>query len=150
ARARDDRGREAAVGRARRDRGRRGRLEPPALSKEIEEYVRTLGLDAYVVGGAVRDALIGIDAKDADFLVPGVDIAGLRSALALQGRAEPLTVAGRTVGVRFYPADRTLRRKVPAGIELAPARREVSTGPGRHDFDIVVDPDATIEDDLAR
>jgi len=120
------------------------------LSKEIEEYVRTLGLDAYVVGGAVRDALLDIDAKDADFLVPGVDIDGLRSALARHGRSEPLTVAGRAVGVRFYPADRVLRRKVPAGIELAPARRELSTGPGRHDFEIAVDPDASIEDDLAR
>ncbi|HST16519.1 MAG TPA: HD domain-containing protein [Gaiellaceae bacterium] len=120
------------------------------MSKEIEEYVRTLGLDAYVVGGAVRDALIGIDAKDADFLVPGLDIAGLRSTLAAHGRTEPLTVAGRAVGVRFYPADRALRRKVPAGIELAPARREVSTGPGRHDFEIAVDPRASVEDDLAR
>jgi tRNA nucleotidyltransferase (CCA-adding enzyme) len=120
------------------------------LSKEIEEYVRTLGLDAYVVGGAVRDALLGIDAKDADFLVPGVDMAGLSSALAPHGRTEPLTVAGRAVGVRFYPNDRALRRKVPAGIELAPSRREVSTGPGRHDFEIVVDPSASIEDDLAR
>jgi tRNA nucleotidyltransferase (CCA-adding enzyme) len=120
------------------------------LSKEIEEYVRTLGLDAYVVGGAVRDALLGLDAKDADFLVPGVDISGLSSALSPHGRTEPLTVAGRPVGVRFYPADRALRRKVPAGIEFAPSRREVSTGPGRHDFEIVVDPEAAIEDDLAR
>src|SRR5207302_1463852 len=29
-------------------------------------------------------------------------------------------------------------------------RREVSTGPGRHDFDIVVDPAAPVEEDLAR
>ena len=112
--------------------------------------MRSLGLDAYVVGGAVRDELAGRDSKDADFLVPGVDIAGLRAALAPHGRTEPLTVAGRAVGVRFYPSDRDVRRRVPAGIELAPPRREVSTGPGRHDFEIVVDPDATIEDDLQR
>jgi tRNA nucleotidyltransferase (CCA-adding enzyme) len=59
-------------------------------------------------------------------------------------------VAGRPVGVRHYPRDRDLRRLVPAGIELAPPRREVSTGPGRHDFEIVVDPKATVEDDLKR
>jgi tRNA nucleotidyltransferase (CCA-adding enzyme) len=109
--------------------------------------VRSLGLDAYVVGGAVRDRFLGRDAKDADFLVPGVDIAGLRSALAQHGRTEELVVAGRPVGVRFWPRERGFTK---SGIELAPPRREVSTGPGRHDFEIVVDPNASVEDDLAR
>jgi tRNA nucleotidyltransferase (CCA-adding enzyme) len=119
-------------------------------SKATEEHVRSLGLDAYVVGGAVRDELLGIDAKDADFLVPGVDIDGLRVALAAHGHTEELVVASRPVGVRYYPRDKQLRALVPAGIELAPPRREVSTGPGRHDFEIVVDPAATVEEDLAR
>ena len=52
--------------------------------------------------------------------------------------------------MRLYPRDRAVRARVPAGIELAPPRREVSTGPGRHDFDIVVDPAAPVEEDLAR
>ena len=43
-----------------------------------------------------------------------------------------------------------MRRLTRAGIEVAPPRREISTGPGRHDFDIVVDPAATVEEDLAR
>jgi len=120
------------------------------VTTEIEDYVRSLGLGAYVVGGAVRDELLGGAAKDADFLVPGVDIEQLRAALAPYGRAEALVVAERPVGVRFYPRDAALRKRVPAGIELAPPRREVSTGPGRHDFEIVVDPDATVEEDLAR
>jgi tRNA nucleotidyltransferase (CCA-adding enzyme) len=119
-------------------------------SRAVEEYVGSLGLDAYVVGGAVRDELLGHDAKDADFLVTGVDIGGLGAALAPYGRAEELVVAGRAVGVRFYPRDATVRKLVPAGIELAPPRREVSTGPGRHDFEIVVDPSASVEDDLER
>jgi len=120
------------------------------VPKDVEEYVRSLGLDAYVVGGAVRDELLGGEAKDADFLVPGVDIEGLRAALAPHGRAAELTVAGRPVGVRLRPRDRRIRDRVPGGIELAPPRREVSVGPGRHEFEIVVDPAATVEDDLAR
>jgi len=52
--------------------------------------------------------------------------------------------------VRYYPRDKALRKLVPSGIEIAPPRREVSTGPGRHDFEIVVDPTATVEEDLAR
>ncbi|MEI8104916.1 MAG: CCA tRNA nucleotidyltransferase [Actinomycetes bacterium] len=118
--------------------------------KAIEEYVRVLGLDAYVVGGAVRDSLLGRDSKDADFLVPGVDAASLRLALEPHGRVDELIVAGRPVGLRLYPRNGTIRALVPAGIEFAPPRREVSTGPGRHDFEIVVDPDATVEEDLER
>ena len=53
----------------------------------------------------MRDELLGHEAKDADFLVPGVDIEGLRAALEPHGRAEELVVAGRPVGVRFYPRD---------------------------------------------
>jgi tRNA nucleotidyltransferase/poly(A) polymerase len=116
----------------------------------VEDYVRSLGLAAYVVGGAVRDALLGVESKDADFLVPGVDIAGLRELLAPHGRADVLTVAGRSVGVRFYPRDPAVHAQAPGGIELAPPRREVSTGPGRHDFEIVVDPAAPVETDLHR
>ncbi len=98
----------------------------------------------------MRDALLGRQAKDADFLVPGVDIDGLRAALAPHGRTDLLIVAGRAVGVRFFPREREPRRLAPAGIELAPPRREVSTGPGRHDFEIVVDPEASVEEDLQR
>src|SRR5436309_7005972 len=129
-------------------RSSRSRRSPS--SKAVEEHVRSLGLDAYVVGGAVRDEQLGIDAKDADFLVPGVDIGGLRDALEAHGHTEELVVANRPVGVRYYPRDASVRKRVPAGIELAPPRREVSTGPGRHDFEIVVDPTATVEEDLAR
>jgi tRNA nucleotidyltransferase (CCA-adding enzyme) len=74
----------------------------------------------------------------------------LRSALEPHGQTEELVVAGRPVGVRFYPRDPDVRRQARSGIELAPPRREVSTGPGRHDFEIVVDPSASVEDDLNR
>jgi tRNA nucleotidyltransferase/poly(A) polymerase len=118
--------------------------------KAIEDYVRSLGLDAYLVGGAVRDELLGRESKDADFLVPGVDAEGLRAALDPHGKVEELVVAGRPVGMRLYPRDRGARALAPAGIEFAPPRRERSTGPGRHDFEIVVDPAAGVEADLAR
>ena len=82
--------------------------------------------------------------------MPATDIAGLRTALAPHGRTEELVVADRPVGVRFYPRDPAIRRLARAGIELAPPRREISTGPGRHDFAIVVDPTASVDDDLYR
>jgi tRNA nucleotidyltransferase/poly(A) polymerase len=120
------------------------------VRRELESYVESLGLDAYLVGGAVRDELLGLDSKDADFLVPRLDTDGLRAALAPHGRVDPLVVAGRLVGMRLYPRERAIRRLAPAGIEFAPPRKEVSTGPGRHDFVIVADPSLSIEDDMRR
>jgi tRNA nucleotidyltransferase (CCA-adding enzyme) len=120
------------------------------MRAEIETYVRGLGLDAYLVGGAVRDELLGLDSKDADFLVPGVDTEQLREKLASHGRVEDLVVAARLVGVRLMPRDRRMRELTRAGIEFAPPRREVSTGPGRHDFEIVADPSLSVEDDMRR
>src|SRR5436309_15672545 len=120
------------------------------MDRKIEEFVRGLGLDAYLVGGAVRDELLGLESKDADFVVPGVDYEGLRAALAPHGKVEDLEVAGRRVGARLYPRDRALRALAPAGIEFAPPRAERSTGPGRHDFEIVADADLSIEHDMSR
>ena len=112
--------------------------------------MRSLGLDAYLVGGAVRDELLGLDSRDADFLVPGVDTERLRAALAEHGRVEDLVVADRLVGIRLHPRNRRIRRLTPAGIEFAPPRKEISTGPGRHDFEIVADPKLSVEDDMLR
>jgi tRNA nucleotidyltransferase (CCA-adding enzyme) len=120
------------------------------VREELEKYVRDLDLDAYLVGGAVRDELLGLDSKDADFLVPGLDTDGLRRALEPHGRVEDLVVANRLVGVRLHPRDKAVRRLAPAGIEFAPPRKEVSTGPGRHDFEIVADPSLPIEEDMRR
>src|SRR3954464_6258485 len=131
--------------RALRRSGENGRVR-----EEIENYVRELGLDAYLVGGAVRDELLGLDSKDADFLVPGLDTEGLRAALAPHGRVEDLVVAERLVGVRLHPRDGRIRKLTPAGVEFAPPRKEVSTGPGRHDFEIVADASLSVEDDMRR
>ena len=120
------------------------------MLQEIEDYVRSLGLDAYLVGGAVRDELLGLVSKDADFLVAGVDTEELRRRLEPHGRVEDLVVAGRLVGVRLHPRDRAVRSLAPAGIEFAPPRKEVSTGPGRHDFEIVADPSLSVDDDMRR
>ena len=118
--------------------------------RDVSDYVRSLGFDAYLVGGAVRDDLLERAHKDQDFVVPGMGYEDLRAALDPHGRVEPLEVAGQRVGLRFYPRDQEARRLAPSGIEFAPPRTEQSTGPGRHDFEIVASADIGLEDDMRR
>jgi len=116
----------------------------------VADYVHSLDLDAYVVGGAVRDELLGIPVRELDFVVPGVGHAELRAALEPHGRVEDLIVADQRVGARLLTHDREVRALQPAGIEFAPPRVERSTGPGRHDFEIVADAGISLEQDMER
>ena len=122
----------------------------PTSDSTVSDFVHSLGLDAYLVGGAVRDELLGRAAKDQDFVVPGVGYDELRTALSPHGRVEDLEVAGQRVGLRLYPRDSAVRALAPAGIEFAPPRTERSTGPGRHDFEIVASPEISLEQDMGR
>ena len=121
-----------------------------AVWTSVADYVHSLGLDAYVVGGAVRDELLGLPARELDFVVPGVGHAELRAALEAHGRVEDLIVADQRVGARLLPRDKEARALQPAGIEFAPPRVERSTGPGRHDFEIVADAGISLEQDMER
>ena len=53
------------------------------------------------VGGSVRDELLGIEHRDEDFVVPGLDHDGLGRALAPYGRVEEMVVHGELKGVRL-------------------------------------------------
>ena len=118
--------------------------------KSVADYVHSLGLDAYLVGGAVRDELLGKEPRELDFVVPGVGHAELRAALEPYGKVEDLVVADQRVGVRLLPRDKAVRALQPQGIEFTPPRVERSTGPGRHDFEIVADAGISLEQDMGR
>jgi tRNA nucleotidyltransferase (CCA-adding enzyme) len=108
------------------------------MDRTIEDFVRGLELDAYLVGGAVRDELLGLESKDADFLVPAsTTTAAPRARAAREGRGAR---GGRTtVGARLYPRD---KRCVPRRRRdrVRAAARRAEHRPGRHDFEIVADP----------
>ncbi len=116
----------------------------------VADYVHSLGLDAYLVGGAVRDELLGKTPRELDFVVPGVGYAELRAALEPHGKVEDLVVADQRVGARLLPRDQSARALQPSGIEFTPPRVERSTGPGRHDFEIVADAGISLEQDMER
>ena len=90
-------------------------------------------MKVYLVGGAVRDELMGVESKDRDYVVVG------------STHEEMISLGYEQVGASFpvYLHPETKE-------EYALARTERSTGAGYHEFEVVFGPDVTIEDDLAR
>jgi tRNA nucleotidyltransferase (CCA-adding enzyme) len=109
--------------------------------------------EVYEVGGSLRDELLGREPKDIDFLVRGHDVEELLTLCRRHGRAEELRVAGRLVGVRFWPPWGPRE-----GIEVVPPRRETPIAPGEAGYtgnphvDFRIEPEAElpVRDDLER
>lgn len=88
--------------------------------------------EAYLVGGAVRDELMGIEPRDSDYVICGMT-------------AEDMLKAGWGEPVGKFPVWID-----DEGNEWALARTEKSTGPGYNDFEIDFNPTVSIEEDLYR
>ncbi len=93
----------------------------------------TENLECYIVGGAVRDQLLGRKVVDHDWVVVG---------------ATPEEMLAR--GFRQVGADFPVFLHPETGEEYALARTERKQGRGYHGFAVHADPAVTLEDDLAR
>ncbi len=90
-------------------------------------------MQIYMVGGAVRDALLGLPAGDRDWVVVG--------ATPEDMAARGYLPVGRDFPVFLHPETRE---------EYALARTERKSGRGYRGFTVHTAPDVTLEDDLAR
>ena len=90
-------------------------------------------MKVYLVGGAVRDALLGRTVHERDWVVVGATPAELEAA--------GYTSVGRDFPVFLHPQTHE---------EYALARRERKVGPGYHGFVTQFDPGVKLEDDLRR
>lgn len=90
-------------------------------------------MKTYLVGGAVRDELLGQVAGDRDWVVVGAS----PDALVAAG----FTPVGKDFPVFLHPTTHE---------EYALARTERKTGSGYHGFAVYAAPDVTLEQDLAR
>lgn len=90
-------------------------------------------MQTYLVGGAVRDALMGLPVHDRDWVVVGTTVQAMREAGYMQ--------VGRDFPVFLHPQSQE---------EYALARTERKTAPGYHGFAVHADPSVTLEQDLAR
>ena len=90
-------------------------------------------MKTYAVGGAVRDALLGLPVHDRDWVVVG----STPEAMVAQG----FTPVGKDFPVFLHPQTRE---------EYALARTERKTARGYKGFAVQADPGVTLEEDLAR
>lgn len=95
--------------------------------------ISTAGLTTYLVGGAVRDRLLGRPVDERDFVVVGAT----PEALLSRGFRQ----VGKDFPVFLHPDTHD---------EYALARTERKTAPGYHGFQVYADPDVTLEADLQR
>jgi tRNA nucleotidyltransferase (CCA-adding enzyme) len=87
----------------------------------------------YAVGGAIRDALLGVPVSDRDYVVVG--------ATPEQMVAQGYRPVGKDFPVFLHPQTHE---------EYALARTERKTAAGYHGFQFYYAPDVTLEEDLAR
>lgn len=90
-------------------------------------------MDTYLVGGAVRDAMLGLPTADRDHVVVGSTPRAMLDA--------GYVAVGRDFPVFLHPETHE---------EHALARTERKSGPGYRGFDVHADPSVTLEEDLAR
>ena len=90
-------------------------------------------MEIYAVGGAVRDALLGLEVKDRDWVVVG--------ARPEEMLAQGFRPVGKDFPVFLHPQSHE---------EYALARTERKTAPGYTGFSFHAAPDVTLEDDLLR
>jgi len=110
-------------------------------ARAIAIAVREAGGRALIVGGWVRDQLLGHLSKDLDLEIFGIPEESLRELLTRFGRVEPV---GQSFPV--YKVART-----GAGdIDVALPRRESKRGRGHKAFDVIGDPSMTVEDAARR
>jgi tRNA nucleotidyltransferase (CCA-adding enzyme) len=107
-----------------------------ALATAIAERVRAEGGRALIVGGFVRDRLLGHASKDVDVEVFGIEAEQLRPLLASFGRVDP-------VGESFTVW------KV-GGLDVSLPRRESKVGRGHRGFEVTGDPHLTFAEAARR
>jgi len=90
-------------------------------------------VQTYLVGGAVRDKLLGLAVKERDWVVVG--------ATPQQMLDQGFQQVGKDFPVFLHPLTRE---------EYALARTERKNGKGYKGFDVFASPDVTLEDDLVR
>lgn len=107
---------------------------------DIFQKIQEVGGNALIVGGYVRDKLLGLSPKDMDVEVYGLGQEQLESLLSKFGKVD-------SVGKSFGILKLTYQGEV---LDFSIPRRERKVGSGHCGFDIEVDPHMSVEQAAAR
>jgi len=109
-------------------------LDTYPIVRDVVNDIVNLGGRCYLVGGAVRDLVLGLNVKDLDIEIHGLDADKIEHVLARYG---PVSLVGKTFGVfRIHGLD----------VDWSMPRTDK---PGRKP-DVAIDPSMTIENALRR
>jgi tRNA nucleotidyltransferase (CCA-adding enzyme) len=111
---------------------------PPGLVRLLAA-LRAAGGKPYVVGGAVRDALLGFPIKDFDVEVFGIPPERLESLLGDLGRVD-------AVGQAFRVYKLSGVEGVEGALDVALPRRDSKVGPGHRGIAVEGDPGLSVEE----
>ena len=116
--------------------------------KVVAELVKKAGGRALLVGGCVRDELLGLEPKDFDIECFGISGQDLQHALEAEFE---LDLVGISFGViKLHPPSHGSGATRHLGIDVAMPRRETKLGLGHRAFGMEYDPTLTIEEASAR
>jgi tRNA nucleotidyltransferase (CCA-adding enzyme) len=118
-------------------------LDLPLGLRELVAALRAAGGRPYIVGGAVRDALLGRPLKDYDLEVFGLPADRLQSVLSASGKVD-------AVGQAFRVYKLSGLQGVPGALDVTLPRRDSKVGPGHRGIAAAGDPDLSVEEAARR
>ena len=115
-------------------------LDPKLLkiTEELSKLFYKKGGNLLLVGGSVRDLLIGISPHELDFEARGLSLEQIKELLSQKFRCDEVGKAFGVLRIKGFP------------IEIALPRTEKKSGIGHKGFDVEIDPDLPFEKAVKR
>lgn len=109
------------------------------IPKKLDELLSKIP-NSYLVGGFVRDQLIGIESKDYDIEVFNISYEKLAQELASHGKTDLVGKSFGVIKLRYHGMD----------LDFSLPRRDSKVGLSHTDFDISLEPNMSIKDAMSR
>lgn len=115
-------------------------IPPFEKAIEISKAIKDIGGRALLVGGGVRDELLGIPVKDLDLEVYNIEPTRLRELAGAFGDVNEVGMAFGILKLRVGDTD----------LDISLPRKESKTGKGHKDFSVSADPTMSIKEAARR
>lgn len=109
-------------------------------TEQVLDVLEKDGFSPYIVGGSVRDALMGLDSKDVDIEVYGGSANSIAKALRKIGKVDEVGKSFGVLKIRIGKED----------FDVSLPRLDNKVGDGHRGFEVEVNPDLSLEEATAR